>query len=78
MLATVLIYNQLLFILLSPFLHSIGVLLAVRRALEQVQVRQVHVEGGVGLHLVEHCLGCELSKVRHVDQTDLAVAERLQ
>ena len=38
----------------------------------------LHVEGCVGLHLVEDGLGCELAKVRHVDQTDLTVAERLQ
>ena len=34
MLATVLIYNQLLFILLSPFLHSIGVLPAQVEVIE--------------------------------------------
>ena len=52
--------------------------LTVRRPLEQVQVRQVHVEGCVGLHFVEDGLGCELAKVRHVDQTDLTVAESLK
>ena len=52
--------------------------LTVWRPLEQVQVWQVHVEGCVGLHLVEDSLCCELTKVRHVYQTDLTVAERLQ